>query len=210
MACAALARRASPRSDQASATNSDGYTAASKRGTKAILWGAICSKRPNTHSAFGAHNPEATNRRLRGSRVSGARDVAFRPHSSVIRNLKIKARTALSCFCLVPYGALSLFRFELSDLRFLVGLVRGAKLGGNTLTEREFGNFSEWPLKELLAKERTFTVGDMRGAELQAEITRRRSKRDRQYVLAGVIAAAISAFGSMIAAIASLLALHAR
>jgi hypothetical protein len=76
--------------------------------------------------------------------------------------------------------------------------------------EREFGNFSKWSLKELRAKERSFTVGDMRGAEIQAEIKRRLAQRNQWYILASVIAAAVSAFGSMIAAIASLLELHAK
>jgi hypothetical protein len=76
------------------------------------------------------------------------------------------------------------------------------------MSEREFGNFSQWPLKELIAKERSFTVGDMRGTELKAEIQRRYDARNQRYLLATLIAAATSAFGSMIAAIASLAALH--
>jgi hypothetical protein len=42
------------------------------------------------------------------------------------------------------------------------------------MAERQFGNFRPWPLNELIEKERSFTVGDMRGAELKAEIKRRR------------------------------------
>jgi hypothetical protein len=78
------------------------------------------------------------------------------------------------------------------------------------MTEREFGNSSAWSLKELIEKERSFTVGDMRGAELRAEINRRLAQSNQRYVLAGVIAAAVSAFGSMIAAIASLISLHVK
>jgi hypothetical protein len=78
------------------------------------------------------------------------------------------------------------------------------------MTEREFGNFSVWPLKELQAKARTFTVGDMRGKEIQAEIDRRLIERNQRYALAGTVAAAVSALGSMVAAIASLLAIYAK
>jgi len=53
------------------------------------------------------------------------------------------------------------------------------------MTERPFGNFKEWSLKELIEKERSFTVGDMRGAELQAEINRRYAQRNQRYSLAG-------------------------
>jgi hypothetical protein len=78
----------------------------------------------------------------------------------------------------------------------------------NTSNDREFGNFSQWSLKRLIEKERSFTVGDMRGTELKAEIQRRFDARNQRYLLATLIAAATSAFGSMIAAIASLAALH--
>jgi len=74
------------------------------------------------------------------------------------------------------------------------------------MSDREFGNFSQWSLKDLVEKERSFTVGDLRGAELQAEIKRWYDQPNQQYLLATLIAAAVSAFGSMIAAIASLAA----
>jgi hypothetical protein len=80
----------------------------------------------------------------------------------------------------------------------------------NIPNDREFRNFSQWPLKALIAKERSFTVGDMRGTELRAEIQRRYDARNQRYLLATLIAAATSAFGSMIAAIASSAALHFR
>jgi len=64
------------------------------------------------------------------------------------------------------------------------------------MTEREFGNFSQWPLKELIAKERSFTVGDSRGAELQAEINRRYAKRNQRYSLVNVISTVVIAFGT--------------
>jgi hypothetical protein len=76
------------------------------------------------------------------------------------------------------------------------------------MSDREFGNFSEWPLKKLIEKERSFAVGDLRGTELKAEIQRRYDARNQRYLRATLIAAAASAFGSMIAAIASLAALH--
>jgi len=78
------------------------------------------------------------------------------------------------------------------------------------MTERPFGNFKEWSLKELIEKERSFTVGDMRGAELQAEINRRYAQRNQRYSLAGIFCAAVAALGSMIAAIASLMAIHSK
>jgi hypothetical protein len=76
------------------------------------------------------------------------------------------------------------------------------------MNAREFGNFSAWPLKELIEKERSFTVGDMRGAELKAEIDRRITQRNQRQLLTSTIAAAVSAIGSMIAAIASLISLY--
>jgi hypothetical protein len=79
------------------------------------------------------------------------------------------------------------------------------------MSERKFGNFSEWSLKELIEKERSFPVGHLDGAELRAEINRRYTQRNQRYVLASIIAAAISALGSMVAAIASLMvALHVK
>jgi hypothetical protein len=65
------------------------------------------------------------------------------------------------------------------------------------MTEREFGNFSKWSLKELEEKERSYTVGDRRGAELQAEIKRRRDKRNQRYSLVNVIAAIVVMFSAI-------------
>jgi len=65
------------------------------------------------------------------------------------------------------------------------------------MTEREFGNFSKWSLKELLEKERSYTVGDRRGAELQAEINRRYAQRSQRYSLMNVIATIAIAFGTV-------------
>jgi hypothetical protein len=48
------------------------------------------------------------------------------------------------------------------------------------VTEKEFGNFSTWSLKELIGKERSFTANDRRRAELQAEIDRRIAAQDRR------------------------------
>ncbi len=76
------------------------------------------------------------------------------------------------------------------------------------MNAREFGNFSQWPLKELIEKERTFTVGDSRGAEIKAEIDRRLAQRNQQQLRTSIIIAAVSAIGSMIAAIASLISLY--
>jgi len=39
------------------------------------------------------------------------------------------------------------------------------------MTKKEFGNFSQWTLKELIEAERSFVAGDRRKAELQAEST---------------------------------------
>jgi hypothetical protein len=65
------------------------------------------------------------------------------------------------------------------------------------MTEREFGNFSQWPLKELLKKARSFTVGDFRGAEIQAEINRRYAVRNQRYSLVNVISTVVIAFGTI-------------
>lgn len=76
------------------------------------------------------------------------------------------------------------------------------------MNAREFGNFSQWPLKELIEKERSFTVGDSRGAEIKAEIDRRLAQSSQRKLRISTIAAAVSAFGSMIAAIVSLISLY--
>jgi hypothetical protein len=68
--------------------------------------------------------------------------------------------------------------------------------------------FSELTDKELGQKERSYPIGDSYGDELRLEINRRDGKRSQRYVLAGIIVAAVSAFGSMIAAIASLIAIY--
>jgi hypothetical protein len=81
---------------------------------------------------------------------------------------------------------------------------------GDIVTERKLEAFGEWPLKDLRERERTFPLGHLIGNEIRAEITRREAKQTRCYVLAGVVAAAISAIASMIAAFASLAAIHAR
>jgi hypothetical protein len=69
---------------------------------------------------------------------------------------------------------------------------------------------SEWSEKELLKKERSYPIGDTYGDELRAEISRRHVQRNQRYMLAGVVVAAISAIGSMLAAVASLLSIHLR
>jgi len=48
------------------------------------------------------------------------------------------------------------------------------------MTKKEFGNFSQWTLKELIEAERSFVAGDQRKAELQAEIDRRAAAQDRR------------------------------
>jgi hypothetical protein len=65
------------------------------------------------------------------------------------------------------------------------------------MSEREFGNFSRWPLKELLEQARSYTVGDRQGAELQAEINRRYAQRNQRYGLVNVIATVVIAFGAI-------------
>ena len=69
--------------------------------------------------------------------------------------------------------------------------------------QRPLANFQEWPLWELLEKEREFPQDHAGGKEIRAEIARRRAQRDRWILLASVMAAAVSAIGSMLAAIAS-------
>jgi hypothetical protein len=68
----------------------------------------------------------------------------------------------------------------------------------------------EWTDKELAERERIYPLGvdPLHGPSLGAEINRRNNQRNRRYVLASVICAAIAAFGSMIAAIASLLTIY--
>ena len=75
-------------------------------------------------------------------------------------------------------------------------------------SDDHFGNFSRWTDKKLAEAERQYPVGDLRGDELRAEINRRRGRSEHLYTLWATVAAAISALGSMIAAIASLLALR--
>ena len=65
------------------------------------------------------------------------------------------------------------------------------------MPEREFGNFSQWPLKELIAKERTFTIGDVRGAELQAEINRRYAQRNQRRSLVNVLSTVVIASSTL-------------
>lgn len=71
------------------------------------------------------------------------------------------------------------------------------RLGEYAMTKEEFGNFSQWSLKELEAKERSYTVGDTRGTELQAEIKRRRDKRNQRYSLVNVITAIVVIFSAI-------------
>ena len=67
--------------------------------------------------------------------------------------------------------------------------------------------FHEWTRNELRTKERVYPIADEYGEEIRAEIIRRAALRNERYLLASVIVAAISALGSMIAAVA-LLALY--
>ena len=48
------------------------------------------------------------------------------------------------------------------------------------MTERELGNFSRWPLKELIEDERSFPIGHRTGDEMRAEIQRRVSDTDQR------------------------------
>jgi hypothetical protein len=41
------------------------------------------------------------------------------------------------------------------------------------MSDQEFGNFSQWPLIKLIEKERSFTVGDLRGTEPRQSRPRR-------------------------------------
>ena len=71
-------------------------------------------------------------------------------------------------------------------------------------------SIGELPDKELLNKIRGYVVGDVRRKEFQAEFDLRQSRKNARYTLFAIIAAAISAGGSMIAAIASLFAIHSK
>jgi hypothetical protein len=68
--------------------------------------------------------------------------------------------------------------------------------------------FHEWTKNELRTKERVYPIAHESGEEIRAEIIRRAALRNERYLLASVIVAAISALGSMIAAVATLLALY--
>jgi hypothetical protein len=73
------------------------------------------------------------------------------------------------------------------------------------LRKRPLANLHTWSFKDLKKRERGYGVHDMQAEELRAEIKRRREHRSQIYTLSSVTAAAISAFGSMIAAIVSLM-----
>jgi hypothetical protein len=73
------------------------------------------------------------------------------------------------------------------------------------MTERELGNFSEWPLKELREKEGSFPKRHKLSDEIRAEICRRtlvvdrrRAQWNQRYVLVSVIIAIVSAFASIL------------
>lgn len=66
----------------------------------------------------------------------------------------------------------------------------------------------EWTRDKLLKQERDFPLGQVYGDQIRAEIIRRAALRNERYLLLGIIVAAISALGSMIAAVATLLALY--
>jgi hypothetical protein len=68
--------------------------------------------------------------------------------------------------------------------------------------------FHEWTRDELLQKERGYPLGEEYGDHIRAEIIRRAALRNERYLVASVVVAAISAVGSMIAAIATLIALY--
>lgn len=66
----------------------------------------------------------------------------------------------------------------------------------------------KWTKHELLQMERGYPLGEVFGDQIRAEIIRRAALRNERYLLAGVIVAAVSALGSMIAAVATLIALY--
>jgi hypothetical protein len=68
----------------------------------------------------------------------------------------------------------------------------------------------EWTDKQLADRLRSYPTGNdpTHGWNLKAEIERRRNIKIMRYTLAGVIAAAVAAVGSMLAAIASLVAVY--
>jgi len=76
---------------------------------------------------------------------------------------------------------------------------------GNRMLERPV---HEWSKDELLKGERGQPLGQIYGDQIRAEIIRRAALRNERYLLASVVVAAISALGSMIAAVATLLALY--
>ena len=67
--------------------------------------------------------------------------------------------------------------------------------------------YGEMSLKELHAKIRGYTVGDMRRKEIQAEIDLRQSQSTARFTFWGMVAAAISAAAAIVAAVAGLMTL---
>jgi hypothetical protein len=66
------------------------------------------------------------------------------------------------------------------------------------VNEKEFGNFSKWPLKELIESERSFPAGDRRGNELRAEIDRRLAVQKKRTSSINTIAAVIGAVAAIV------------
>lgn len=73
------------------------------------------------------------------------------------------------------------------------------------------GNYSEQSIKALRKEMRGYTVGDLRRKEIQAELDLRQAESNAHYLFWSIVMAVISAAGSMIAAIASWIAvLHSK
>jgi hypothetical protein len=84
---------------------------------------------------------------------------------------------------------------------------RAGGLGGERMTDKPF---HQWTKDELVQKERAHPLGgEEYGDQIRSEIERRSAMRHERYLLLSVIVAAVSALGSMIAAIATLIALYA-
>ena len=88
--------------------------------------------------------------------------------------------------------------------------IPGTKEWEAEVRKRSLANFHTWSLRALETRERGYGVNDMHAIEIRAEIKRRHDKRTRRYTLAAVTAAAISAFGSMVAAVANLMAVRSK
>jgi len=76
--------------------------------------------------------------------------------------------------------------------------------------KKPLANFHAWSTRALEIRERGYSQTDAHAVEMRAELQRRYNKRIRRYTFATITAAAISAIGSMIAAIANVMVVRGK